>query len=154
MIMGNRREFRARGLTAADLIVLESIARACPAGMRRLPVAEIARLVGLHRSTALHHVRRLEAFGVVFRLGAAMMVNARSVLSWAADAVKNRALHVKRLCLLRYSQLVGRRLPPRVKKDIPAAVVPDLAMPSPDRASALADLKAAYVPLHLRRCQT
>lgn len=117
LIMRNRREFRARGLTAADLIVLESIARHCPLGMRRLSVAEVGRLVGLHRSTALHHVRRLEAFGAVVRLGAAMMCNARAVHAWSADAVKNRALHVKRLFSFRYSQLVGRRLPDRIKKD-------------------------------------
>ena len=106
-IMRNRRELRNRGVSAGALHVLESIARACPKGLTRLSVAAIGRMIGITRSVTLRHVQKLEALGLVVRIGSAIMVNARTVLRMAADAVKNRAAHLKRLFTKRKSKSVA-----------------------------------------------
>lgn len=156
VIMRNRRELRKRGVTPAALLVLESIARAAPEGMARVSVAAVGRMVGIGRASALAHVRRLEARGLVVRMGPAMMVCARSVLRVAADAVNARAQHLKRLFLKKKAQAAARmaalyQVPaPDASCKAPASF---FDAGSPDRATARAELQRLYVPVHLRQAK-
>lgn len=155
-IMRNRRELRKRGVTPAALLVLESIARAAPEGMARVSVAAVGRMVGIGRASALAHVRRLEALGLVVRMGPAMMVCARSVLRVAADAVKGRAQHLKRLYDKKKAQATARMAAlyqsgsSDAGRDRPASFGDPV---SPDRAAARAELQRLYVPVHLRQAK-
>lgn len=154
VIYRNRRALRERGLTAADLLFLEAVARHCGDAMKRLSVAAVGRMIGIRRSTALHHARRLQAAGALVRVQSAMMVNVRSVLSWAADAVKTHLEHAKRLFSLRYSQRVSTCLThgsKEKKEGLGGWLAPSPTFDSGmDRHSALAELAASYVPVHLR----
>lgn len=157
VIMRNRRELRQRGVTPAALLVLESIARAAPEGMARLSVAAVGRMVGIGRASSLAHVRRLEALGLVVRMGPAMMVCARSVLRVAADAVKGRAQHLTRLYRKKKAQAAARMAalyqvpPPDAGRKAPASFG-DAG--SPDPARARAELQRLYVPVHLRQAKS
>lgn len=141
-IRSNRRALRARGLTAADLLTLEALAVKAPTGFARVSVAALGRMTGVTRMTALRHIRRLEAVGAVVRLGPALMVNARSVVKWAADACVSRAAHVKRLFLLRKSARVTGSATHRRQKGIENASMTETDMLVPDRQTCLADLRA------------
>lgn len=105
-IRSNRRELRNRGVTPTGLLILEALAYKAPGGFVRLSVAALGRMVGIGRATALRHVQKLEAIGAVIRLGPAIMVNAKGVLSWCAQACRNRAAHLKRLFHKKKSQHV------------------------------------------------
>lgn len=151
LIRSNRRALRARGLTAADLLMLESLAVLAPVGFGRVSVAALGRLTGTGRATALRHVRRLQAVGAIVRLGSAMMVNARSVLSWCADACKDRAARLKFLYLRRKSKLVCTLQTHRSKDNKSAMNMGDLGALVPlDAVTARAELALTYIPVHLR----
>lgn len=108
-IRSNRKELRNRGVTPTGLLILEALAYKAPNGLVRLSVAALGRMVGVGRSTALRHIQKLEAIGAVLRLGPAIMVNAKGVLKWCADACRNRAAHLKRLFSKKKSQHVRTR---------------------------------------------
>lgn len=153
LIRSNRKALRLRGLTAADILTLESVAAFAPSGFRRLSVAAVGRMCGTGRQTALRHIRRLEAAGAVVRLGPAIMVNVRSVLAWCADAVRGRVETLKRLYAKRNSERVTRRVTHRRQQDDEGSSVADEAMVIPDRQTALADLRALWAAREARRRQ-
>lgn len=149
-IMRNRRELRARGVTAGALHILEAIARQAPEGLVRLSVAALGRIAGIGRSTALRHVQRLEELGMVVRIGPAIMVNAKTMLKVAADAVKNRAAHLKRLFLKRESKSVRTRQQHRTRTlllDHDSAQIGETMA----RADAMRQLRETYIPPYLRK---
>lgn len=146
LIRSNRYALRQRGIGATGLLILEALAYKAPSGFVRLSVAALGRMVGVGRSTALRHVQRLEACGAVTRLGPAILLNVRSVLSWCAEAVKERAAHAKRLFAKRKSQHVSTRHTHREEYTPQASSCLELS-----REEALRQLQTTYVPFWQRR---
>lgn len=151
LIRSNRKALRLRGLTAADILTLEAVAALAPCGFRRLSVAAVGRMVGTGRQTSLRHIRRLEAAGALVRLGPALMVNARSVLKWCADAVRGRVETLKRLYAQRKSRCVTTRPTHRRQEAEEGGNRADEALVIPDRLTALADLRALWAAREARR---
>lgn len=146
IIMRNRKQLRLRGVTAGALHILEAIARQAPGGFVRLSVAALGRIAGIGRSTALRHVHRLEALGLVVRLGPAIMLNAKTMLAVAAEAVASKAAYLKRLFLKKKSKTVRTRQQHGTYLDTNGVSEPLLS-----REESLADLRAMYIPPHLRK---
>lgn len=117
-IRSNRRALRQRGLTAADLLTLEALAVKAPEGLRRVSIAALGRMTGVSRMTALRHVRRLEAVGAVVRVGCALGLNVRGLLSWAAEAATARLERAKALFLLRKAKAVTHSATQRSVKSL------------------------------------
>lgn len=155
-IRANRRELRARGCTAADLLFLESVAAmmAGRLGLIRLSVAAVGRMLGIARSTALRHCERLEERGLLLRCRFGIAVNVSAVLAAAADAVKHRAEHLKRLFQKRFLESVSTRLTHSVQVSKELVQEPGEAVAAVSSFDARAALAAMYVPVHLRKCQT
>lgn len=155
-IRANRRGLRLRGLTAADILALEAVAAVAPTGARRLSVAALGRLIGVSRAAALNRVRRLEAAGALIRMkslhrkrAGVLMLNVRGVLAWLETAVKGRLSGSNRLFSLWKRKTVNHLLTDNrtfQEKGLEAGEVG-----IPDRQTALAALRACYVPVHLRR---
>lgn len=152
-IRSNRRELRKRGVTPAGLLVLEACAYRCGDGMARVSVAALGRMVGVSRSAALRQVQRLEALGALVRIGSAIMLNVRGVLSWCTSAALARVEHVKRLYLRKKQAAAARVFGGGVAPAAGSTPVPvPLPVPSSQsRQEALAELAASYVPVHLRQ---
>lgn len=115
-LQGNRFAIRQLGVCATGLLILESIAYKQPGGgLVRVGPSELGRRAGVRRQTAHQHLRKLEALGLVVKLGCAYMLNVKTILAMVADAVKARAAHLKRLFLKKKSQSVRHRLTHRNK---------------------------------------
>lgn len=97
LIAGNLRELRKRGLSAADLLALEKLAILCSRGSGIVRVSALGRLLGIGRAGAHKRLARLTEKGFAVRVGRAVMLNIRSILAMACDAVKARASRAKEL---------------------------------------------------------
>lgn len=149
-IRSNRKELRNRGVTPTGLLLLESLAYKAPGGFVRLSVAALGRMVGVGRSTALRHIQKLEAIGAVVRLGPAIMINAKGVLSWCAQACKNRAAHLKRLFYKRKSESVRTLVTHRELNKTNDGETHQ-TWQNADASDARAVLAATYIPHWLRK---
>jgi hypothetical protein len=153
VIRANRRELRNRGLSAADILFLESLAFVMGNGRARsVGIAAVGRLVGVSRQAAHQRSVRLEAAGAVFRVGGALMLNVRGLLSWAASAVKSRLEAVRRAFQRKKERSVKHLLTNRVIETKPTtnSVTDPLLAVVGTVAMNLEALKSMYVPVHLR----
>lgn len=157
VIRSNRRELRNRGLTAADILFLESLAFVtAQRRARSVGIAAVGRLIGVSRQAAHQRSLRLEAAGAVFRVGGALMLNVRGLLAWTASAVKSRLEAVRRAFQRKKERSVKHLLTHRGLDKNPSTNMftdPLLAVVG-TVAENLAALKSAYVPVHLRGIRT
>lgn len=146
LVRGNRHELRKRGLTSADVLALESIAYLAERGRgRSVRAAAVGRSLGVTRQAAHLRVRRLEAAGAIFRVGGAILLNVRGLLKWAAAAVRGRLEAVRRCFDRKKACSVKHVLTHRVQ-DMEETIGAGLV----DRFDAVEQLRATYIPVHLR----
>lgn len=158
-IRANRHELRKRGLTAADLLALESVAWVQSGRRRSVRCSEVARLTGVSRQAASRRLQRLEVLGAVFRVGGAVMLNIRGLLRWSADGIAARLEAARRRFLKKKAECVNGLLSHRERKEPLAESGGVLALTDPllavvgTIAENKAWLAAHYVAPHLRQCR-
>ena len=145
--------------------MLEALAFKAPGGLSRISVAALGRMAGVGRSTALRVVQRLERIGAVVRVGPSIMLNTASVLKWLAAGCMERARACRQRYLAEKERARRRREAAKALKEKAESESvayhathreriynsgADAGWLVPERAQALAELSATYVPVHLR----
>ena len=95
-IAANRRSIKqATGLTRAELADVEKYL-AMKRKRPRIGLADVARVLGVHRSVITRTFKKAEAAGLLLRIGRTFIANVRDVLRMAAEGLKHRAKHLQR----------------------------------------------------------
>jgi len=91
IIRHNQRALRKVGASTADLHSLDVIARAAPSGLARMTGGDLGRITGVSRQTACYHMRRLEALGLILRIGSMVMISVDGLLGIAEMGERARS---------------------------------------------------------------
>lgn len=153
LIAANRRAFRNLGATSQTLQCVETYFR-IKRKRSRLSLADVGRVLGVHRSIVSRHFKRAEAIGLLIRVGATFALNARGVLRWSKDAVQQRIEAAKRRFIKEKSKKRDSRsriIEPQDKK--PANGTDDVPQWQGTRSEALVALASSYIPPHLRKAR-
>ena len=163
LIRQNRRAFRNRGATSQTLQCVETFFE-LKAKKPRVRIADVARALGVDRKIVSRHMARAEAMQLVVRSGRTFYLFAKMVLQTVQEAVTQRVEDAKRKATNRLNYLIRRiksgkrdNRPDHIKrihkidaKAIEQAISPEMSG-GMTRQQARKELKAMYIPPHLRK---
>lgn len=142
LLSKRRRTLRQMGLTTCTLQFVEKyfqLKRTNP----RVSLADVSRVLGYSRSLATRYMKRAEELQLVVRVGNTFILFAKTLLVLAASKLNQIR---KRLYLKAKSKSVHTRSTHRETN-----IFSNENWGYQTRQEALADLKASYIPVHLRR---
>ena len=141
-IQKNRRTLRGMGMTSQGIQIIETYFKLKHRN-RRVGYADVARVLGIHRSLVTRHFKRAEALNLVVRIGPTAILMAKKVLKLGLAKAKQIR---KRLYSQRKSKFVDTRSTRKGNNNNSRVYDSGIT-----RSQALQDLKAMYIPPHLRK---
>ena len=160
LLRSNRRALRQAGFTGAQLQSVEKYFELKKTNPRTTR-ADVARVLGTSRQTTSKHLKIAEAGGLIVRLGQTLILFTSTVLNSQKATIQARLKSFKSFITNYFSENVihgMRHRGQKDKKEEQTIKTPskDAQNPAPllDHYTAMQELKATYVPIHLRTHKT